>query len=147
MVSELSEWNNGQGISLESWVECVGNFKLAVGYSTLFWPEFVLFEDYILREGFDLGSLRGFEKQQNGNRGAVEWVMNHLHIADIHSNDQESATEDKIRYLGNTLKEIYEYKLRSQFPDRPCTVEFQESEDRNNLVEFQLSFWQKKHDK
>lgn len=147
MVSELSEWNNGQGISLESWIECMGNFKLAVGYSAIFWPEFVLFEDYILREGFNLESLRGFEKQQNGSKGAVEWVMNHLHIADIHTNDQENATEDKIQYLGNTMKEIYEYKLRSQFPDRPCIVEFQKPENQNDLVEFQLSFWQKKHDK
>ena len=72
--------------------------------------------------------------------------MNHLHLADIHLNDRANLSEDKILLLGNTLKEIYEIKLRSQFPDRPCVVEFFEPEDRTKLIEFQLSFWQKKHE-
>jgi hypothetical protein len=147
LVSELSTWNEGKGIGLESWIECVGDFKLAVGYSTLFWPKFVLFEDYILREGFSLESLRGFEKGRSDNQSPIEWVMNHLHIAHIHYNDRENISEDKIVFLGNTLKEIYEMKLRSQFPDRPCVVDFYQPEDRTKLIEFQLSFWQKKHEK
>jgi hypothetical protein len=146
MASELSAWNGGNGIELQSWVECIGDFKLAVGYSTIFWPQFVLFEDYILREGFSVESLRGFE---NGNKhkASVEWVMNHLHIADIHCNDSNNVSEDKITFLGNVLKEIYETKLRAQFPDRPCDVEFQEPEDKKDLTAYQLSFWQKKHEK
>ena len=52
MLPELAEWNNGKGIDLESWVGCSGNFRLAIGYAAIFWPRFVLFEDYILREGF-----------------------------------------------------------------------------------------------
>ena len=145
MVSELSAWNNGNGIDLESWIGCCGDFKLAVGYATLFWPAFVLFEDYILREGFHLESLQGFEKSRDGNKASVEWVMNHLHIADIHINDRENVSVDKIVFVGRILKEIYEMKLRAQFPDRPCEVEFHEPDERKNLVEYQLSFWQKKH--
>jgi hypothetical protein len=147
MVSELSAWNNGGGIDLESWIECSGNIKLAIGYSTIFWPKFVLFEDYILREGFNLESLRGFEKDKSDNKAYVEWVMNHLHILDIHCGDRENVSEDEVVFLGNILKEIYEVKLRLQFPDRPCVVDFCEPEDRKNLIEFQLSFWQKKHEK
>jgi hypothetical protein len=50
-------------------------------------------------------------------------------------------------FLGKVLKEIWETKLHWQFPDRPCEFEFYEPEDRTNLVEFQLTFWQKKHAK
>jgi len=145
MTQELSLWNDGKGISLKSWVEFTGNFKLLVGYSTIFWPKFVLYEDYILREGFNVESLRGFEKTSQ-SKASVEWVMNHLHLADIHCNDAENTSEDKIVYLGQTLKEVYETKLRSQFPDRPCIIDFYEPEDRSKLWEFQLSFWQKKHE-
>ena len=99
MISELSAWNNGKGIDLESWIGCSGDFKLAVGYSTIFWPKFVLFEDYILREGFSLESLRDFEKGRAGNKASVEGVMNHLHIADIHCNDRENVSEDKMAFL------------------------------------------------
>jgi hypothetical protein len=147
MVAELSAWNDGDGIDLESWVQYAGNFKLFVGYSAFFWPRFTLFEDYILREGFSMQTLRGFERDQAGNKASIESVMNHQHIADIHGNDHEGVSEDKIVFLGKVLKEIYEAKLRSQFPDRPCVVKFYEPEDRTNLVEYQLSFWQKKHEK
>ena len=44
MLAELSAWNDGKGIDLESWVSSSGNFRLAVGYSTVFWPRFMLFE-------------------------------------------------------------------------------------------------------
>jgi len=146
MVQELSAWNSDKGIDLGSWVNCVGDYKLAVGYSTIFWPRFTLFEDYILREGFSVESLRGFEKTSE-SKSSVESVMNHLHIADIHYSDHKNKSEDKIVFLGKILKEIYEIKLRTQFPDRPCVVEFYEPDDREDLVEFQLSFWQKKHEK
>jgi hypothetical protein len=144
-MQELSAWNDGNGIDLESWIGCMGNFNLATGYSAIFWPNFVLFEDYILREGFDAESLRRCEKTGNRDKSSIEWVINHLHITDIHYNDRENASEEVIVFLGNILKEVYETKLRAQFPDRPCEVEFYEPEDRKNLVEYQLSFWQKKH--
>ncbi len=149
MVEELAAWNNGKGIDLESWVVCSGNFKLAIGYSTVFWPKFKLVEDYIFREGFqwDSCSLAEFEKQQNGDKKVVEATANHLHIADIQYFGCEDISEDKIVFLGRILKEIWESKLRSQFPDRPCEVLFFEPEDRKDLIAFELTFWQKKHAK
>src|SRR5208282_5788612 len=104
MVAELSAWNNGRGIDLRSWVGCSGNFRLAVGYSTIFWPRFILFENYILREDFSVDSLREFENQRRGDRRSVEAVMNHLHIADIQYYGCEDITEERILYLGRILK-------------------------------------------
>ena len=83
MKSELAAWNNGAGIEIESWIGCEGNFSLAVGYVSVFWPEFILFDGYIVRKGFSEASLQGFAHQQGTNRRSVEWLMNHLHIADI----------------------------------------------------------------
>jgi hypothetical protein len=68
MKAELAAWNNGAGIDIESWVGCEGNFSLAVGYTTIFWPEFVVFDGYILRKGFSEASLRGFESQRDRNQ-------------------------------------------------------------------------------
>ncbi|MGA8744060.1 MAG: hypothetical protein WB561_22905 [Terracidiphilus sp.] len=80
MKAELAAWNNGDGIDLETWISCEGNFSLAVGYASIFWPAFTLFEGYILPDGVSEDDLRGFE--QNGrSRKSVEWVMNPLHIA------------------------------------------------------------------
>ena len=146
MKAELGAWNNGAGIDLESWVGCEGRFALAVGYASIFWPEFVDFEGYILRKGFSEKSLRGFEAQQGCTRMGTEWVMNHLHIADTHHRGCSDMTRDKIALLGATLKEIYEAKLQYVFPNRPCLVEFYQPEDKDDLIQYQISFWQKAHE-
>lgn len=144
--AELAAWNNGQGIDLESWIGCVGNFNLAVGYLSTFCPEFVEFEGYILRNGSFEDSLRGFEESCAGNRKAIEAVMNHLHIADIQHYGCEDITKDKVVLLGNKLKEIYESRLQWQFPNKPCMVSFYEPDDDNDLTAYQITFWQKAHE-
>ena len=146
MKTELAALNEGKEIDLESWIRWDGNFSRAVGYTTIFWPEFVEFDGYILRNGFLEDSLRGFERQQAGNRKSVECVMNHLHIADIHYRDHEGASKDKLLLLGNVLKEIYQAKLHWQFPDRPCTVEFFIPDDPQDVLGYEISFWQKLHE-
>jgi hypothetical protein len=145
LKNELAQWNNGAGIDVESWIGCEGRFALAVGYSSIFWPEFVEFDGYVLRKGFSESSLRGFEKREDSTRRGVEWVMNHLHIADIHHVGCADMSEDKLIYLGHVLHEIHQVKLKSQFPDRPCTVEFY-TPKADDLLEYQITFWQKAHD-
>lgn len=146
MRAELAAWNNGGGIDLGSWVGCEGNFRLAVGYATIFWPEFVAFGDYILRKEFSEKSLAGFVSQEGSTPKSVEWLMNHLHIADIQHYGCSDASKDKLLALGQTLKEIYEAKLRWQFPDRPCIVELFVPKNEDDLLEYQISFWQRKHE-
>jgi hypothetical protein len=109
MATELSSnWMN----SLEHWVDSTCNYGLAVGYSTVFWPTFVLYEDYILREGFTLDTVRSWEKQCKGNKRDVESVLNHIHIADIHQN-RDDISEEKVVFLGRVLKEIRGSSARS----------------------------------
>ncbi|MFZ6799509.1 hypothetical protein [Undibacterium sp. Di24W] len=141
MKSELVSWNDGAGVSLQTWAESLGTFSLAVGYTTIFWPEFVEFEGYLLFSEFSQEALRGFERQPGSTRKSVEWVMNHFHIAHLHCGATD-LTKDKIIYLGTVIKEIYEAKLKCQFPDRPCTVEFYVPDDSESLWDYQLSFWQ-----
>lgn len=62
MKSELSAWNNEDGIDLKGWTSCQGSFKLAVGYTTVFWPKFQNLNGYIAREGVTLESVRRWEK-------------------------------------------------------------------------------------
>lgn len=139
LIPELPLWNNGKGIDPQGWVECLGNFELAAGYSLIFWPRFVRFEGYVLREGFSERALRGFEDPTAGNRASVEAVMNHDHIADIHCNVRP--TEAQLRYLGAVLKDIHEVKLRRDFPDLQFTVSFND-EPGLDLIDYQLTFWQ-----
>lgn len=146
MREELSTWNNDKGIDLKSWVGCIGNFKLAVGYASIFWPRFIEFEDYILVDKFSPESIRGFEAQEGSTPKSVEWVINHLNIADIQYVGCPDISRDKLIVIGNTLKEIYQAKLKFDFPTKPCIVEFYHPEDPEDLMEYQISFWQVKHE-
>lgn len=140
LLPEIRAWNNGDGISAEGWIECIGNYPLAIGYSLVFWPRFVRFEQYVLREGFSESALRGFEGRAGSNRASVEWVMNHVHLAHIHYNAEEP-TEAQLRYLGRVLGEIHAVKLSADFPDLRFEVEFND-EPGLDPIDYQLSFWQ-----
>ena len=48
--------------------------------------------------------------------------------------------------LGKKLKDIYEAKLRWEFPDEPCRVELYVPDEPDDLDEYQLSFWQVSHE-
>lgn len=146
MRAELQRWNGGRGIDLEGWACCMGNFQLAVGYSTVFWPRFERHGRYILREGITESGIAGFEAQAGSTAASVEAVLNHLHLADIQHGNCEDISSDKLLHLGKVLEEIYAAKLAWQFPDSPCHVHLYVPEDREDLREYQITFWQKKWD-
>ncbi|MGC8552426.1 MAG: hypothetical protein ACP5O7_06115 [Phycisphaerae bacterium] len=141
LIPEMGEWNNGEGIDLEGWIGCLGNFRLAVGYSAIFWPRLVEFEQYVLREGFSLGPRRDFERACGGDRRKVEAVMNHLHIADIQHYGCKDINRQRVVYLGRVLSEIYKAKLAWQFPTKQFEVWFNDSAG-DDLIAYQLTFYQ-----
>ena len=96
---------------------------------------------YVLREGFSIDSLRGFQQQGGGSRWSVEAAMNHLHIAALHYGELPNFTADHALHLGRVLREIYETKLAWQFPSRQFEVVFDESE-QSELMAYQITFYQ-----
>ncbi len=142
MKSDLAAWNDGRGIDLLSWTGCMGNFSLAVGYLEVFWPTFVSFEKYILTDGFNLESLRAFERDPMATRQSIEWAMNHLHLADIQHDACEDISPDKLMFLGKRMREIYSAKLAMQFPDRAFSVEFHVPEALEDFEDYVLGFSQ-----
>lgn len=146
MRAELDAWNNGKGIELEMWIGCEGRFALAVGYLTIFWPEFEVIEGFIVRKGSSADAIRDFTCQPGSSRLSVETTINHIHLVDLHYRGCPDATPDKLLVLGAALKEIYETKLKWQFPDRPCNVRLYIPEDASALDEYELTFWQTAHE-
>jgi len=150
LIPELSLWNDGAGIDPESWICCSGNYELAIGYSFLFWPSFILIDDYVVRQGTTKEDIQEWEHalanekgmSQEAKRESIEAVLNHIHLTDIHPEDS-NPTEAQLRYLGNVLKQIYSVKLQADFPDRRFVVDFSEP-PVTELRDYQLTFWQKR---
>lgn len=140
LIPELPDWNHGRGIDPESWIGCMGNYELAVGYSLIFWPRFDRIGRFVFRhDAWSKESLRDWERVLNGNRQQIEAVINHVHISDIHY-DRDSS-EPQLRYLGRVLKEAYEAKLARDFPDLAFEVVFN-NEPGLDAEDYELSFWQ-----
>ncbi len=146
MIAELSQWNSGKGIDLESWVGCEGRFSLAIGYLTIFWPEFEEIEGYIFRKGVSLDVVREFQSQGSSSRLSIEATINQSHLIDLQHRGCMDSSSDKLFLLGHALKEIYEAKLKWQFPDRPCKVHFRVPENPEELESYELTFWQTTHE-
>jgi hypothetical protein len=141
LIPEMRDWNNGAGIDVRAWVGCSGSFRLAIGYTTIFWPEFVEFEHYVLRAGFSVESLRGFERQCGNDRQRIEAMLNHFHIADMHHAGCEDITREGVVYLGRVLSEIYRAKLAWQFPCKKFEVHFDDSPSES-ITDYELTFFQ-----
>ena len=56
LVPQIREWNGGEGINIKDWISCIGSYEHAIGYSTLFWPKFVLHDGCLLRKHLKITS-------------------------------------------------------------------------------------------
>lgn len=139
LVPETQQWNDGRGISLESWIGCVGSFEHAIAYGELFWPDFAEHEGCVFLARFKEESYRGFMQQTSGNKKAVEAVINHCHVLDLFAGSRPS--RDQVVYLGRLLKEMWTAKLKWKFPEKRIVVSFVE-EPSEDLLDYEVTFYQ-----
>jgi len=138
LIPEIADWNDGRGISVESWVSCVGNFELAIGFLRLFWPTFEERDGCLLRAGYSEQCYQEFLKHTNGDRTAIEAVLNHVHITDLFCDPKLNPTEDQVVHIGRLLKKMWTAKLAHEFPSLNVSVDFRETEIEC-LVDYQVT--------
>jgi len=145
LIPELKDWNNGKGIDVKSWIGCVGDFQKAIGYSTIFWPKFVEVEGCVVRDGVPAENLKQWIEHYKGDLESVEAMVNHLHISDLHHDGGEDVLPERLKYLGNVLREIYECKLKRDFPDKKFIVEFEDTpQTPGDTLDYILTFSQER---
>ena len=141
LIPELRDWNAGDGIDLRSWLTCVGSFQHAIAYGDLFWPKFAEFDGCVFFCGFSEESYQRFMRQTNGNKQAVETVMNHRHILDLFSNSDLKPSLKQVVYLGRLLQEVWAAKLSRDFPAKQFVVSFPDHSS-DDLLEYEITFFQ-----
>jgi len=144
LIPELQGWetHNNRPFTPGDWIGCIGNFEHAIGYLWLFWPTFVLHDDMLLGEGFSRDVLKGFLAQENGNKSAVEAVMNHIHLSPLFVNSENPPTAAQIQWLGERLQQMWLSKLTLEFPGLHIKVEFYAPEDPEDLEQYQVTAFQ-----
>jgi hypothetical protein len=138
VIPELKDWNNGNGIDVDSWVQCVANHKILVGCARTLWPDFVELDDGCIVIASREPNWRGYLEKVHGDRKTAEATINHIHILHLFS---ALPTRELVLYVGRLLKGIWQVKLQHDFPDRRITVSFPEEDDLE-LDEYELTFFQ-----
>ena len=142
LIPEMKDWNNGKGIDVDSWIQCMANHKILVGCARILWPSFVEHDSCILLgDSVDEANYQAFLKSAKGNKKTVEATMNRQHV--LHLFGTELPTRELVLYVGRLMKEIYQVKLRHDFPDRTITVFFPEKDDLE-LIDYEVTFFQER---
>jgi hypothetical protein len=141
LIPEMKDWNNGRGIDIDSWIQCMANHKVLVGCSRILWPSFVEHDGCILLgDSIDEATYQGFLKSANGDRKVAEATMNHRHV--LHLFATELPTRE-VLYVGRLLRDMWQAKLSRDFPGRRITVYFPE-EDNLELIDYEITFFQER---
>jgi hypothetical protein len=109
-------------------------------YRKLFWPEFVQHDDCVFL-AFDETPYRQWIHQTGGDKRKVEATMNHRHIVGLLLASVESPTRELIVEFGQLLREVWETKLRHDFPTRRFCVSFS-TERCAALSDYEITFYQ-----
>lgn len=138
LIPEMKDWNNGKGIDIDSWIQCMANHKILVGCARILWPEFIEREGciFLAQEG---QTTEEWLKRAKENRKAAEATASHIHL--LHLFATEPPTRELVLYVGRLLKEIWQVKLHHDFPERKITVFFPDRDDLE-LVDYELTFFQ-----
>ena len=140
LIPELKDWNNGKGIDIDSWIQCMANHRVLIGCARILWPSFVEHDGCVLLgDSVDEARYQGFLKSAKGDRKVAEATMNHQHV--LHLFGTELPTRDLVLYVGRLMKEIWQVKLNRDFPDRKITVSFPEEDDLE-LIDYEITFFQ-----
>ena len=144
LIQELQKWNDGKGVSLGEWMDCMGSFEHAIGYSAFFWPEFEFYRELILWGGRPHSdkTIDNWISTLKGDLTAVEKMINHIHPCDFFLSNR-AKTVEQVLYLGQVLKEIWQAKLSRDFPDRHIIVEFT-AIDPNDATDYEITFYQER---
>ena len=147
LIPDLRTWRdlNREEFSISDWTSIEGNITLAIGYSCLFWPDFIEYDDCVfLKDTFSVENFKDWTKTEYVVHFAqIESVINHIHILDLFTSEkQDEITYEQIKYLGNKIREIYEVKLISNFPDRKFEVLFNGDEHLEDLLDYEITFFQ-----
>lgn len=118
LLPELRKWNEGAGISPDDWIYIEGRADHALGFCSLFWPEFVQFDGYVLRAPLDVERLRSWESAGH-SRQQIETAMNAF-LFDFMFSDDNTERELKsaqLRRLATIMADMLGAKLRREFPE------------------------------
>ena len=95
------------------------------------WPNFIRKEQYILRESAiptDWDNFKEEALRANWNSSGIEYVVNHLRVADLFINDPDVdlVTGETLAAIADVIVELWRHRLQSLFPEESFLVDIED---------------------
>jgi hypothetical protein len=134
LIPETKEFDWIDDLTPLGWLQHAGSVGQAIAYVDLFWPDFIEHDGCILRaDHFSEDTYRKWLKSTDGNRDAVEAVMNHTHLTDLFPYQKYESTHEQLIKLGYSLKGMWQTKLDRDFPGRCYVSLFQDGQTLDSI--------------
>jgi hypothetical protein len=143
LIPELSQWNDGNGIDLNDWLNTIARYDHAIGYAAFFWPDFVLHDDCIFIDAPSVENYENWMSKFQGNKANVEGMLNHRHILDFFCHSDVEPTREIVVHMCQILKDMWSCKLQRDFPDRHFTVKCV-GDESTDLLDYQITVYQQR---
>ena len=146
LIPDLKGWKdqNEESFTIADWVLFHATPELMVGFSSIFWPEFIEVDGCVfLKDGYDQDNIDAWAESTKGDMVAVQKVVNHQHIYDLFQNDSvEKLNIQQVKYLSDLLVDMWSAKLKRDFPQLDIDVQVCDF-DEEDVIATSVSFWTK----
>jgi hypothetical protein len=128
------------------WAFDTTSLESAIGFSELFWPPFIEYDSMVFRGDSPVSpdarkNIANWTASAKGERWKVEQMLNHEHLIDLFSERYRQGQSDKIIYLARVVREMWEAKLKLDFPNRSFVVDLHVP-PTDDIAEWQITFYQ-----
>lgn len=126
-LRELFERSGAENFNTLDFLHAEGSPLLALMYARLFWPDFVEFDQMVfmtdtVEDAADQERIQAALQRNSGNRMLVERSFNLREVEDLFGARIGESTDTEDQALMMTLREMWEARLKSLYPDRQFKV-------------------------
>jgi len=147
LIPGMRDCDGTPWIDVQNWLYTQGNYEILIACGALFWPTFLEYKDCIVRHSSCNNYIENYARLTADGpveRGYVEERLNRLEIVDIISpTNPASLSMEQAIHIGELLKQMWQAKLTSEFPNRDFHVSFFVY-DGDRVEDLALTFCQKR---
>ncbi len=138
LIPAFQSWSEqvppSQKLDWKSYQSYIVRIDQSICILDLFWPEFVEKDGFILRKSSIPNDWKKFKleaEKADWSHSDIEYIINHLNVADFFLNDPDRDKIDSIVYtfLGHMIADMWKCKLQMTFPD----ISFEVAVSDNNV--------------
>lgn len=141
-LQDYYPWYQSENLDLLVYAGLVASPDQVFAISKLFFPDFVVYKGaVILKIHFNVDTFETWHKKFNENHRDTEAFLNQVEVAStLLLYPMKTQNYHNIAYLGNKLKQSWEWELNRQFPKKKFEVRGRKHSDYDDFI---ISFWQK----